>query len=193
VNSIHQIVVKRYQRLYRTSAANRRRPSSYAHELRIIGLTALLALAPMVTGCTISNQPLPTASPSVAHGAPHLPLDGAVITARFKQLAKGLMIPGAAMLIRTPDGEITATCGTTKLGGSTPVSLDDHVRVGSNTKTWTATAILQLVQEGKIALDDPVSKYRPNVPNGEFKQSSQHWLACVILAWRGKLGQDFAS
>jgi D-alanyl-D-alanine carboxypeptidase len=77
------------------------------------------------------------------------------------------MVPGAAMLIRTPDGDITSTYGTTTLGGSTPVSLDDHLRVGSNTKTWTATVILQLVQEGKIALSDPVSKYRPDVPNGK--------------------------
>ena len=77
------------------------------------------------------------------------------------------MVPGAAMMIRTPDGEVTATYGTTQLGGSVPVSLDDHVRVGSNTKPWMATVILQLVQEGKIALTDPVSKYRPDIPNGE--------------------------
>jgi D-alanyl-D-alanine carboxypeptidase len=148
-------------------AAHRHRPSSYARGARIIGLTAILAFAPMVTGCTINTQSGPTASPSVAPGAPRLPLDSAAITAQFTKLAKGLMIPGAAMLIRTPDGEVTATYGTTELGGSTPVSLDDHVRVGSNTKTWTATVILQLVQEGKIALDDPVSKYRPDIPNGE--------------------------
>jgi D-alanyl-D-alanine carboxypeptidase len=42
----------------------------------------------------------------------------------------------------------------------------DHVRVGSNTKPMTGTVILQLVQEGKLSLDDPVSKFRPDVPNG---------------------------
>ena len=31
----------------------------------------------------------------------------------------------------------------------------------------TATVILQLVQEGKVSLDDPISKYRPDVPNGD--------------------------
>lgn len=70
------------------------------------------------------------------------------------------------MLVRTPRGEITATYGMTQLGGSTPVSLDDHFRIGSNTKTLTGTVILQLVQEGRIALADDVSKYRPDVPNG---------------------------
>ena len=42
-----------------------------------------------------------------------------------------------------------------------PMSIDDHFRIGSNTKTMTSTVILQLVQEGKLSLDDPISKFRP--------------------------------
>jgi D-alanyl-D-alanine carboxypeptidase len=71
------------------------------------------------------------------------------------------------MLLRTPEGEFVATYGVRGLDDPTPVTIDDHIRVGSNTKTWTGTVVLQLVQEGKIALDDPVSKYRPDVPNGD--------------------------
>ncbi|MCU1627995.1 MAG: beta-lactamase [Pseudonocardia sp.] len=40
------------------------------------------------------------------------------------------------------------------------------MRVGSNTKPMTGRVILQLVQEGKLSLDDPVSKLRPDVPDG---------------------------
>ena len=134
---------------------------------RIMGVSAALALAVTVTACTGGTQPAPFESPTASGRAPMLPLDSAALIASFDRLAKSMMVPGAAMLIRTPDGEVTATYGTTELGGSVPVSLDDHVRVGSNTKTWTATVILQLVQEGKIALADPVSKYRPDIPNGE--------------------------
>ncbi len=47
------------------------------------------------------------------------------------------------------------------------MSIDDYFRIGSNTKTMTSTVILQLVQEGKLALDDPIGKYRPDVPNGQ--------------------------
>ena len=43
----------------------------------------------------------------------------------------------------------------------------DHIRIGSVTKTWTGTVVLQLVDEGRIRLDDPVAKYRPDVPNGQ--------------------------
>src|SRR5207253_2507969 len=39
--------------------------------------------------------------------------------------------------------------------------------IGSNTKTFTGTVILQVVDEGNLGLDDPVSEYQPKVPNGE--------------------------
>ena len=72
------------------------------------------------------------------------------------------------MLVRSPElADWAATFGTRTLGGRVPVTLADHVRIGSNTKTWTGTVILQLVQEGKLRLDEPVAKYRPDVPNGQ--------------------------
>jgi D-alanyl-D-alanine carboxypeptidase len=48
-----------------------------------------------------------------------------------------------------------------------PMTPDLYMRIGSNTKSFTTTAILQLVDQGKIDLDDPVSKYVPGVPNGD--------------------------
>ena len=47
------------------------------------------------------------------------------------------------------------------------MSLADHVRIGSIAKTWTGTVILQQVHKGKLSLDDPVSKFRPDVPGGD--------------------------
>ncbi len=78
-----------------------------------------------------------------------------------------MLVPGAVMLIRTPDGDVESAYGVTEWAGSTPVTMEDHIRIGSNTKTWTGTVILQLVEEGAIALEDPVSMYRPDVPNGD--------------------------
>jgi D-alanyl-D-alanine carboxypeptidase len=113
--------------------------------VRGVAAAALIGLA--LSGCT--GAPAPSESPSTASAAPPTKADSAALTAQFKELAKHFMVPGAAMLIRTPDGDITSTYGTTTLGGSTPVSLDDHLRVGSNTKTWTATVILQLVRRAR--------------------------------------------
>jgi len=48
-----------------------------------------------------------------------------------------------------------------------PPSPESHFRIGSVTKTMTAAVILQLAQVGKLGLDDPVSKYRADVPDGD--------------------------
>ncbi|MDR8410920.1 beta-lactamase family protein [Nonomuraea sp. 3-1Str] len=80
--------------------------------------------------------------------------------------AKKLLVPGAVVLLRTPQGSFVATAGTTKLGARTPPDADTHVRIASNTKTMTAALIVLLAQDGKLRLDDPVSAYVPDVPNG---------------------------
>ena len=47
-----------------------------------------------------------------------------------------------------------------------PMSTDLYMRIGSETKTFTVTALLQLVDERKVRLDDPISKYVAGVPDG---------------------------
>jgi D-alanyl-D-alanine carboxypeptidase len=44
---------------------------------------------------------------------------------------------------------------------------DLYLRIGSTTKSFTTTAILQLVDQGRIGLDDSVDTYVPGVPNGD--------------------------
>jgi CubicO group peptidase (beta-lactamase class C family) len=46
-----------------------------------------------------------------------------------------------------------------------PNTLDTRFTIGSINKLFTSVAILQLVQEGKVSLDDPLSRYLPNYPN----------------------------
>lgn len=83
-----------------------------------------------------------------------------------QQRMNEMAIPGAIVLVRTPEETWTEAFGTREIGVDEPVSTDDHFRIGSNTKTMTGTALLQLVDAGLIALDDAVAKYRPDVPNG---------------------------
>lgn len=47
-----------------------------------------------------------------------------------------------------------------------PMSTELSMRIGSITKTFTTTAVLQLVDQGSIGLDDPVGRYVPDAPNG---------------------------
>ena len=52
---------------------------------------------------------------------------------------------------------------------SVPLTAADHFRIGSNTKTFVVSVILQLIAEGKLSLDDPVSRFSLGVtiPNGD--------------------------
>jgi D-alanyl-D-alanine carboxypeptidase len=48
-----------------------------------------------------------------------------------------------------------------------PMTTGLHMRIGSETKTFTITALLQLVDQGKIRLDDPIGNYVAGVPDGD--------------------------
>src|SRR4051812_1749330 len=107
------------------------------------------------------------ATTSTGPGGEQLPAYAATLQEAIPKVMAENAIPGVVVLIRSQEqGDWSATFGTGELGKDVPMSIDDHFRVGSNTKTMTSTVILQLVQEGKLALDDPIGKYRPDVPNG---------------------------
>lgn len=102
-------------------------------------------------------------------GAPPIPDPAYVaeLKVSLDTIVDDMQIPSAVVLIRSESkGDWAGTCGTRRLGTDDPVTIDDHYRVGSNTKTMTGTVVLQLVEKDDIALDDPVSKYRPEVQNG---------------------------
>lgn len=83
-----------------------------------------------------------------------------------KALAAG--IPG--VLIRIDDGSgkpYSAVRQAPWSVGGPPLTSGNEFRMGSNTKTLTAVIVVQLVDEGRLTLDDPVEKWLPGaVPNG---------------------------
>ena len=153
------------------------------------GRSVALALAAWVVLLAAACGSLDTRSssrlPAPAVAAPAAfahPAYASALRPKLQQIFTDTLTPGAVVLVRSPElGDWTATFGTRALGSADPVTLADHVRIGSNTKTWTGTVILQLVQEGKLTLDDPVSKFRPDVPNG------QHLTITELLNMRSGL------
>lgn len=101
------------------------------------------------------------------------PIDQAALQSMLNNAARELLIPGALIFLRTPQGEFTVSYGTTLLGATTPPRADTHFRIASNTKTMTAAVMMLLAQEGKLSLDDPVSRFIPQVPNGDLITISQ--------------------
>jgi D-alanyl-D-alanine carboxypeptidase len=101
------------------------------------------------------------------------PFDPAALQAVVEATGKELLLPGAFVLLRTPQGEFAFGYGATELGGTTKPRADTYFRIASNTKTMTAAMIVLLAQEGKLRFDDPVSKYVEGVPNGDNITISQ--------------------
>jgi CubicO group peptidase (beta-lactamase class C family) len=70
-------------------------------------------------------------------------------------------VPGAAWLVARGDDVHVGTAGT--LDGSAPVQRDSIFRIASMTKPITAAAVLALVEDGVVRLDDPLSDLLPEL------------------------------
>lgn len=79
---------------------------------------------------------------------------------------------------RTADGEWSGAAGVSDVRTGRPADPAGYFRIGSVTKTFAATVLLQLVDEGRLRLDDPVEEHLPGVvPGGDritVRQVLQH-------------------
>jgi len=104
-------------------------------------------------------------------GGPALPdmvaRDGAILPDTLKQLLdQGVGeagVPGAVAAISVPGrGQWILASGLKDLERNLPMDAGNVTRIGSITKTMTATIILQLVDEGLLSLDDRLAKWLPD-------------------------------
>jgi D-alanyl-D-alanine carboxypeptidase len=90
----------------------------------------------------------------------------------LRQLAKGLVAagsPGAVVYVRDAKGTRAGAAGYANLRTKERLGAGHVFRVGSITKTFVATAVLQLESEGVLRLDESLERWLPGlVPNGEW-------------------------
>ncbi|MFD3821395.1 serine hydrolase domain-containing protein [Streptomyces sp. NPDC058625] len=72
-------------------------------------------------------------------------------------------VTGVSVRLETSRGAVTARSGVGDLVSGRPVPEDGHLRLGSVTKTFVATVLLQLVDEERLALDQTVERLLPGV------------------------------
>lgn len=122
--------------------------------MRAVGMLA--AVLVLTSACAAA--PTAAAQPDLA-----AELDR-VIEKRLTQMGA----PGAIVSLSIP-GEIdyVKAFGTADPATGAPMEVADHHRIGSVTKTFTGTAVLRLVDQGRIALSDPISRYVDGVPSGD--------------------------
>jgi D-alanyl-D-alanine carboxypeptidase len=77
-------------------------------------------------------------------------------------------VPGVVVLVRRDGRTVRLAAGYANLAKETPMGVGDRFRIGSVTKPFIATVVLQLVDEGKLSLDDSVERWLPGrIPNGD--------------------------
>ena len=147
--------------------------AQYIPGARIAGITVCMAVS--LSGCSSAGEPTTVLSPSATTTASSLApknsalktIDPQAFQTVVEAAAKQLKVPGAMVLLRTPQGNFNAGVGTTEVGVQLPPAANTHFRIASNTKTMTGALIVLLAQDGKLKLSDPVSTYIPDVPDGE--------------------------
>jgi CubicO group peptidase (beta-lactamase class C family) len=87
-------------------------------------------------------------------------------TARLRELASGARVPGATLGIWSDGQEVLAAHGVLNSATQVPVTTDSLFQVGSITKIWTATMIMQLIDEGLLSLNTTVAEVLPGARLG---------------------------
>ncbi|MFD7640525.1 serine hydrolase domain-containing protein [Kitasatospora sp. NPDC059795] len=91
-----------------------------------------------------------------------------VVQQRLDALVKQDGVPAALATVKDRDGRSrTYTAGVGDATTKAKVPTDGQIRIGSNTKTFTAVVVLQLVAEGRIGLDADVDAYLPGLVRGD--------------------------
>ncbi|MFE9633172.1 serine hydrolase domain-containing protein [Streptomyces sp. NPDC006463] len=143
----------------------------------VVGVAAAALIAvPLGTGAVHASDGAPPdpsvsapVSPQPSDEFPQLtPAVAARLDAAVKKVMAEARVPGVMVALSAPGkGQYVRAFGVADKATGAPMATDLNMRIGSETKTFTVTALLQLVDEGKVGLDDPIGKYVDGVPNGD--------------------------
>jgi CubicO group peptidase (beta-lactamase class C family) len=89
----------------------------------------------------------------------------AALSARAEELAGADEFSGAVLVARNGEVLFTRAYGLADRGRGIPNTLRTRFRIGSMNKMFTAVAILQLVEAGKVELTAPLGRYLTDYPN----------------------------
>jgi CubicO group peptidase (beta-lactamase class C family) len=95
----------------------------------------------------------------------------------------GGSIPGAVALVARGDRAEVAAVGSVAIGGA-PMTEDSIFRLASITKPITAAAVMMLVEDGRIALDDPVRRWLPELAQPNVVRTPDSPVDDVVPAAR---------
>jgi D-alanyl-D-alanine carboxypeptidase len=153
---------------------------------RVLVLSVALSLA-VVASCTDAGGGGDDEPMTVLHRMTEVDALAA-LSARAEELAGTDEFSGAVLVAR--DGEVLFqdAWGLADREAGTPNTPETRFRIGSMNKMFTAVATLQLVEAGKLALDDTVGKHLPDYPNEDVASKVTVWH---LLTHTGGTGDIF--
>lgn len=116
-----------------------------------------------------------------------------LIVAPLPDLCAELAIPGATVAVIDDGVTTTATAGVVNTRTGLPVTTDAVFQIQSITKVWTATLVMQLVDDGRVDLDDPVALHVPGFRTADAVASSRITVRQLLTHTGGFEGDDWRS
>jgi D-alanyl-D-alanine carboxypeptidase len=163
-----------------------RRPAGTRPVIAILIATCLLAVA---LGGAAQVRP--------AKGAPGWLSAQALVRAAFKASEPG----GTVIVVKDGKPLYRGAVGMASLELGVPLQADSVLRIGSVTKQFTSAAVMMLVEQGKVALDDEITKFFPDYPTQGKRITVEHLLTHTsgiksytgLPAWRSLWGKDYTT
>jgi CubicO group peptidase (beta-lactamase class C family) len=110
---------------------------------------------------------------------------------RIEAAMKRYHVPGVAVGIWSQGREHLRGFGVTNVDHSVPVDADTLFRIGSTTKTFTATAMMRLVEQGRVDLQAPVRTYLPDFALADEAVANRVTVRQLMNHSAGWLGDDY--
>jgi D-alanyl-D-alanine carboxypeptidase len=130
-------------------------------------------VAVTVGACARSPDVLvPAAAPRVAEP----PAYAATFASYLDALEAHRRWSGSVAITRNGVVEVQDSAGSLDGTGAAPIGPDTRLWIGSITKTFTAVVVMQLIEQGKLTLDSPLSTWFPTIP-GADRVTIDHLLA----------------
>ncbi|MDX3006344.1 serine hydrolase [Kribbella solani] len=102
-------------------------------------------------------------------------------------------VPGVGLGVWYQGREYVRGFGVTSVDTKEPVSADTVFRIGSTTKTFTGTAIMRIVEQGRISLDRPVRTYLPDFATQDASVAARVTVRQLLnhsAGWQGDYFED---
>ena len=137
------------------------------HQRLLMGLVVIVLAAMLVSSCGGGGgQEEHSAAGSHAKGGGEQS-STAELDAALKKSFKQSATPGVVAAVQTPQYTWIRALGVANRTSERPMTPEVYHRIGSVTKTFTATLLLQAAHEELLSLDDTIDQYVEGVPNGD--------------------------